>query len=382
MRDMRISDILSLDIFHGAKFICGRSGVENNVSNISVLESPIECTEELGNKNEFYLTGLFAYKDNVSKLEELFEQLVREECSGVCISDVNFSTLPQNILELCDENGLPVIVISGKISYATILQSLFRKMIESGEEDYDEKRINEIFESEEGEECITAKAKSVNRSFKKYSYVMYISIDKSKVEMGDYMAKCKELSQKEFSIIRFKKGIAVIVTFDKKREIETCNLKNKVLEIVQSRYDEYRIGISNFNSLGNLNASLREAVMANRACENIGKRVLEYKDIGIYKILFQMKSEVCLKKFRDEIIKPIEKYDRENNAQLVLTARVFVENDANVNETANKLFVHINTVRYRIDKIREIIGVKNSNLCFLEHISLGIKIDNLLKILN
>jgi DNA-binding PucR family transcriptional regulator len=57
---------------------------------------------------------------------------------------------------------------------------------------------------------------------------------------------------------------------------------------------------------------------------------------------------------------------------------LFIENDGDLRKTAEELFVHINTVRYRIDKIKKILNLENSSWAFNEQLSLAIKADKIL----
>lgn len=51
----------------------------------------------------------------------------------------------------------------------------------------------------------------------------------------------------------------------------------------------------------------------------------------------------------------IAKYDRENSSNLLLTLKVYLENERSVSRAASELFMHRNTIAYRIDKISELI---------------------------
>jgi DNA-binding PucR family transcriptional regulator len=50
-------------------------------------------------------------------------------------------------------------------------------------------------------------------------------------------------------------------------------------------------------------------------------------------------------------------YDRQHNTDLVATLRAYFEQNANASETARKLYVHRNTLNYRLQRISEISGL-------------------------
>jgi purine catabolism regulator len=53
---------------------------------------------------------------------------------------------------------------------------------------------------------------------------------------------------------------------------------------------------------------------------------------------------------------PLLEYDREHDSELVKTLRVFLEQNQNLARTAKALFIHYNTMRYRLERIREMLG--------------------------
>jgi carbohydrate diacid regulator len=86
---------------------------------------------------------------------------------------------------------------------------------------------------------------------------------------------------------------------------------------------------------------------------NIQKDVYYYEDFLIPLIVDNLPKEILVK-FNKENLK---KYDEIfKNKDLVFTAESFFKNDLNITETSEKIFVHRNTLIYRINKIKEISG--------------------------
>lgn len=57
------------------------------------------------------------------------------------------------------------------------------------------------------------------------------------------------------------------------------------------------------------------------------------------------------------LIQPLEHYDREHNSDLVKTLRVFFGANANASEAAQKLYLHRNSMNYRLERVQEIVGL-------------------------
>lgn len=84
------------------------------------------------------------------------------------------------------------------------------------------------------------------------------------------------------------------------------------------------------------------------------KYILSYEDLGIGRLIYQLPTTLC-KLFLSEVFKKgdIEELDQE----IIYTIQKFFENNLNVSETSRQLYVHRNTLVYRLDKIQKITGL-------------------------
>ena len=84
------------------------------------------------------------------------------------------------------------------------------------------------------------------------------------------------------------------------------------------------------------------------------KYVINYENLGIGRLIYQLPTTLC-EMFLQEVFKknPIDDLDKET----LFTIHKFFENNLNVSETARKLFVHRNTLVYRLEKIKKLTGL-------------------------
>ncbi len=82
--------------------------------------------------------------------------------------------------------------------------------------------------------------------------------------------------------------------------------------------------------------------------------VINYENLGIGRLIYQLPTTLC-QMFLQEVFKknPIDALDQET----LFTIYKFFENNLNVSETARKLFVHRNTLVYRLEKIKKLTGL-------------------------
>ncbi len=84
------------------------------------------------------------------------------------------------------------------------------------------------------------------------------------------------------------------------------------------------------------------------------KKILSYEDLGIGRLIYQLPTTLC-ELFLTEVFKKgsIDELDQE----IIFTIQKFFENNLNVSETSRQLYVHRNTLVYRLDKIQKITGL-------------------------
>jgi len=112
---------------------------------------------------------------------------------------------------------------------------------------------------------------------------------------------------------------------------------------------------------GDVPASYREA---KRAAEvgsvcMLKQDVVHYADLGTYLLLYRLMATEEAAEFRRNYLQPLLEYDSRNHNQgaLVKTLKMYFECNGNIKETAERLFLHYNTVTYRLDRIKTELGI-------------------------
>lgn len=110
---------------------------------------------------------------------------------------------------------------------------------------------------------------------------------------------------------------------------------------------------SNIDELNNSYKEAQIALEVGKVFEE-GKDVLNYDSLGIGRLIYQLPIKLC-ELFLQEVFKKgsIASLDDET----ILTINKFFENDLNVSETSRQLFVHRNTLVYRLEKIMKLTGL-------------------------
>ena len=118
-----------------------------------------------------------------------------------------------------------------------------------------------------------------------------------------------------------------------------------------------------------------EARLAVNVGEAEGHPLLAFEDTGSYRLLLPAMSEDPreLERFYAETIAPLSAYDEQYETELVATVEAYLGNDGNVAATAKQLFTHRHTIRYRLERVRELCGHDVSATEGREKLGLGLK---------
>jgi sugar diacid utilization regulator len=149
------------------------------------------------------------------------------------------------------------------------------------------------------------------------------------------------------------------------RELD-AGLRNYTLTIARSRHA---------TDAADLHRAGAEALLAANVAEARGVTELSFEETGAYRLLLPAVSEdpTELQGFFDETVAPLVGYDEQYETELVRTLETFLDSDGNVARTAEKLFTHRHTVRYRLERVRELTTLDVSSTDGRERLSLGLK---------
>ena len=135
-------------------------------------------------------------------------------------------------------------------------------------------------------------------------------------------------------------------------------LANSIVDTLSSEfYTHCTVGIGTVvNNIKDLARSFKEAQVALEVGKvfDTEKSIVNYNNLGIARLIYQLPTTLC-EMFLKEVFKrgSIDSLDHET----LFTIQRFFENNLNVSETSRKLFVHRNTLVYRLEKIKKITGL-------------------------
>ncbi|MDR3589121.1 MAG: helix-turn-helix domain-containing protein [Negativicutes bacterium] len=167
----------------------------------------------------------------------------------------------------------------------------------------------------------------------------------------------------KFILIPRSDKLIVLVPLPDKSGADYEKTLRLVAKKIQDSLSEKIAGVTTTIGLGRICKNLPELRLSYQEAVDavtIGRvafgkdRVIDYKDLGIFLLLPSLRDNPNIGMLFSSWIGKIIDYDRTKGTDLLKTLEAYLDTNGDVNETTAKLFIHRNTLRYRLDKLNEL----------------------------
>lgn len=385
---LSVKDALEIERLKNCSVVAGQNGLDRIIRYVTVMEVP-DISQWLKG-GDFIITSLYSVRDSLEKQCRLIEELNQVNSAAIAIKTNRYiSKIPDEVIKIANEKKFPVIEIPKNITYIDIMTPLMEKIFDLGNHfKIIEEYIQEIifhtyknrtsiiergrtlgYEIEEG--CFYVFLADINdfeSIAKKFKYdEKKLNALKENLYKSIYSA-AKDFSNKEgiidFLIFRKSDSVAVFMHF--KNEDSAYKSADEFLKSIihYSKYYEKEvkiaIGISNIvYGIEGIEKGYKQSKAAIRLGRVLDKEkdCYEYKDLELFDIIFSEDlSEV-------EYIVNSTLGKLKNDEKLINTLLEYFSCNEDINMAAQKLYVHKNTLKYRINSAESITGydIKNIN---------------------
>ena len=358
----------------GIKLIAGENSIANKVRWTHIVESEEIASFIQGEELIFTTTSSI---NDQRKLFNIIKITKEKNASGIVINTGKYmDKVDQEIIDYCNENNYPLFIMPWNVRITDIMKGLTIKIIES-ERMYIEitNAIKDaIFIHTHGDLYVHTLEKLGFKSNWRY-IVSIIELEpkgKPIKNVQDYSEKVKLYIEENLNNMRsnyfaVNVGKSVIIIFYNKKDWEVGNILKDLYVKITKKFEKlsFYVGIGKHtHNLENLYRGYEEAknvAKINRLIMNDNVHI-RYSEVGIYRLLLGMDDKTLIKEFHDETIGELELHDKINNTDYIQLLISYFENNCNVNETAKNLYLHRNTVNYKLNKIEEILDINLSDI--------------------
>lgn len=359
------------DIFK-LKIIAGKAGMDTVVSWVHMLEDETIVSRFHGEELAI-TTGMKAVQSGW--LLSLVQEMSRDDCAGIIINTgMYLFQIPEEVKEWCEEHNFPLLVMPWEFSITELIQAYCMRIIE--QKQFEKKIGNafrEVMQDHYNEEDIR-KTLGERYDLAGTFQVYCISVKKTmedelafnqaviKLENLFGLWKGNDKINTSYGLIRLEDFIVLILNNGKEKQyIELPKL------IVQSfsyfaNENRFHLGIGPcITHIKKLSASYKRARTAMKMSMGTGRVVVDFEEMGFFKILFSVEDIDVLTSYANEMLGKLEEYDKNHGSTYVDTLKSYIKNDRSLIRVGEETFTHRNTVNYRMQNIKQILKCELCN---------------------
>jgi PucR family transcriptional regulator, purine catabolism regulatory protein len=393
-----VSDIFKIQSLEGCRVLGGKRGLNRSIRSVSIMDAP---DTSLIKRGDLLLTTGYIFKDNADDQIQLINDLSAQDCSGLAIKVKRFLLeIPEVMLQEADRLDLPLIELPYDTVLSDILITLTREIIDKeGRYNKDEKRntfLATLFSDDHIEkDDIYVKSKQFDIIPDSDFAVLYITLNSNQkseemISLASFLDIVNEIGRKvnaKLLGVHSQKDLSVIIQA-RKNSLELSSLARKTATLLGNQLSKQlankniRIGIgTKTTNIINIYKSYKKA----KEAIFLGERVAPGGNGSVYdctryepEALLQHLPEDISRQYVDGTLEVLARYDRENGTEHVQTLEAYINCGCKLADTADTLFVHRNTVKFRIAKIEELLAIDLNDSTAVFRFQLGIRIARLL----
>ena len=359
-----------LDIVSDYKLkpIAGESGLGNIAEWFHFVENDRELLHV--NEKELIFSSAAGVMD-AAVLLDLIRKLVRKQCSGIVVSGSdNGLAISPEVIAYCDENRFPFLKAPADANISNITKLFCLQILES------EKANKQLFSAMKNAISFPQKTELYTPTFLQYGFrkkepytTVIIEIEQMEhiaASEVQWLVKSIEqtlLSAGDKSFVLNMEGIFVLV-FSNYTNQAIREMVLKIIVLLRMKEYTFFTGVSsNLSGLENLSSSYLQAkqtldLSIKKGWKNM---LVHYDELGVYQLLMSISDKAVKQRYYNHVLGKLEQYDKNNKSNYLDFLGTYLSCNCNINETADKLFVHRNTVVYKINKISELLDVDLSD---------------------
>lgn len=357
-------DLLSLDVFKYITLIAGEGGIYKNVTWTYICQT-LDFSKWVNGGELLFITGMGMDLDENSLLK-LIKDCAIKEISGIVILNNSeyIKDIPSACIDLANELKIPLFKMPWDIKLIDVTKEISNYIMEQSLiENKERELIKELlFIKDTNKEKICKLTKHCGFNTEGLYFVaIFKIIDSLPINIKDeYVSNYikMKLAQNNISYIldKYDKKIICVIMYEEKL--------NELKSVLKQINEEINVYVKSSLSLGgvyksifDLKESYEESIHVLDFYKYINNDIefIDYEDIGFYKMLFDFKDIEKLKQYRNKNLSKLVSHDENKSAELLETLKVYLFNNCNLINTSKALYIHRNTLIYRINKIKSVL---------------------------
>lgn len=368
----------------------GKEGLDNVVSWVHMVEN-IEISDFLKGGEITFTTGIGLGEG--LDLMTLVKEVYRRSASAMVINIGPYiQEIPSEVAYFADENKFPIFIVPWHVHMAEMMRIISFDITNSERENMElEVAMRNAIVSPHQEELYLEQLshKMFMPEWRYEATLIEIVTNKTGLLITDKKLESYKSTLQNMLIPLHKNSVVlrmrnrlVIVTGNytpEKMRSAMKEIKQKLSCILaKGETAIYAIG-GEARGIGRVHKSYKEATKILKLVRVLNAKddMIFYEDLGYYKLLIAIEDQEVVEAYYKETIEPIVRYDSFNQTDLRSVLESYLRHSGSVKDTAEEMFIHRNTVNYKIKKIEELLQIDLSDLNNRIKLTMGLMLDNL-----
>lgn len=391
---MRIPEIKA-----GIKVVAGERALSRTVRWIYFADCTLSLPDdynwaEIVSGGELIIVTNKNLADDDKKIIGMIKQMEEKRMAGYMIDE---GRLSDNVLQYCKEHEIPLFENSLNLRLVDFSYILCKRLMEEERELNTKERLLSSILSNSGfdKEKIKEQAEYLGVNLSKNNRILVVKhLNTGKLDKGknfiDVADRIRRIVRNELDAFGLQyllttwqvdKCVALILGDDYSQELLT-NILTNIVNTSEQYKITVKIGVGNtYEFLDDIRTSYQEAKSALDIYGNLkpNQRIFFYDNLGIYSLIAQVQNDKFLSEFVENKIGLLIQNDQLQEGELCKTLEAFLDNNCKYNITAEALFIHQNTMHYRMDRIKKILGRDINDLSDYMELKLAFSIRDFLE---
>jgi len=377
---VKCSDLLKLSSTSKLQLIAGKEGLDNNIRWVYFWDTVEveDCTKWIEN-NELIITTGSHIGSSLELLPGYFPELVKKHVAGIIFSVGPFiKEVPSSIIESANKYRIPIFVVPWEVAIIKFSREICNTIILEEQKDITSHDLVKelVLSNNRSEEELT---KIMNEASLNASGEYRVGVMKyaSTNNLTDY--DFVKIASIYFYNMHFKMSTSIIenrfVFIFKDKHITSGSFEEDITRFIKEEINKHQnvkcfFGVGSIcNNVRDFHKSYEEALILADVCSKFNESSIRYyEQCDIPGLLCFGNSLKYRKTFFEQYLKPVVEYDALHNSNLEETLYTFIDCNLSYVNAAEKMFVHKNTLRYRIEKIEELLNLKLDNISVVSNI--------------
>ena len=369
--------------------IAGEKGLNNVVRWVHIVEIN-ELTSFLEGNELIFTTGM-AIKNN-RDLMELVKEIFASKASGLVINVGPYiESIPEEVIEFCNERDFPLFQVPWQV-YLGKTMKICAEEINKADQSSMEIAVaiqNSFFNPDNHNLYIPILEKYGFQQEWPYCVALAEYISDNDEDINDFIEKiCKNIEDSltfySVQVKVFSMGNQIVILFVNQSDSNVYEIMEHIKQrcIAHGRNDiKAYIGIGrNTNSVRCIYKSYKIAhkVVELQKKKHKYNEVMFYRSMGFSKIFLAMEDTEIMHEYYSDVLEPLVRYDSLNNTDFIEFLNIYFECGSSVKITSERLFLHRNTVNYKLSKIQDILGCDLSDFNIKTELLIALKLKEML----